>query len=251
MATRNFKITYGSHCIFFGQYCSVDHCITPPGQEWRCPGLLAETTQPTAPPGHPFSPIGCQGNVGVSYSKTAQQREPLSKANFAFGLDTNTGASKAYESSKATSFALKNCMAISIVSEKGGGATMSFPNIPVCLPEPRTVNGIEFSKSLDIGGQIVKCSFCDRVKIAHFLSWKKIRTKIQIASPSHHHFSHSLPVLLAVLQNKINPFIIPHTGSKEVFPQAPEQTLWTFLPINARLHSKLFFLIMTFYKMVN
>lgn len=59
-------------------------------------------------------------------------------------------------------------------------------------------------------------------------------------------------MLLAVLQNKINPFIIPHAGFKEVFPRAPEQTLWAFLPINAHLHSNPFPLpIMCFYKMVN
>ena len=33
-------------------------------------------------------------NVDLSYPKMAQQTEPLSKANFAFGLDTNTDASK-------------------------------------------------------------------------------------------------------------------------------------------------------------
>lgn len=59
-------------------------------------------------------------------------------------------------------------------------------------------------------------------------------------------------MLLAVLQKKINPFIISHAGFKEVFPRAPEQTLWAFLPINAHLLSNPFSLpIMCFYKMVN
>ena len=117
---------------------------------------------------------------------------------------------------------------------------MPFPNISICLSESQSVDGIAFLKS---ARKIVKCLFDGRVKIVHFLVRQKIRTKIQIASPSHRHFSHSPPVLLAVLQYEINPFIIPHSGSKKkkkVFSQAPEQTLWAFLPANAHLCSNLF-----------
>lgn len=117
---------------------------------------------------------------------------------------------------------------------------MPFPNISICLSESQRVDGIAFLKS---ARKIVKCLFDGRVKIVHFLVRQKIRTKIQIASPSHRHFSHSPPVLLAVLQYEINPFIIPHSGSKKkkkVFSQAPEQTLWAFLPANAHLCSNLF-----------
>lgn len=93
---------------------------------------------------------------------------------------------------------------------------------------------------------MVRCLFWDRVKIAHFLLWKEIRTKLQTAGPTHRHVRCSLPVLLAVLQNKINLFAIPPIGSKDVFSQAPEQTLRAFLSMNAHLHWKpLFFFFLS------
>lgn len=140
------------------------------------------------------------------------KQNSLSKANFACGLDTNTGAVKASSPFKATPFSQKDRMVISIVSGQKGGPTMPFPNISICLSESQRVNRIAFFK---LARKIVQCLFNGRVKMAHFLSRWKTRTKIQIGSPSYRHFSHSRPVLLAVLQNEINPFIIPHTGSKK------------------------------------
>lgn len=91
-------------------------------------------------------------------------------------------------------------------------------------------------------------------KFIFFYRDREIRTEIQIAGPSHRHVSCSLPVLLAALQNQINLFAIPPIGSKDVFSQAPEQTLWAFFSMNAHLHSEplflfFFFLITSFYKM--
>lgn len=110
VATRDFKITNGSNSVSFGQHCSVEHCSPLPGQRWRCPASSTIWT-------FKFPRWWLGGNVGMSYPKTSQEAEPLSKFCFLPGYKHR--CIQSLKSFKATPFSLENCPAINTVSGVG------------------------------------------------------------------------------------------------------------------------------------